>query len=557
MTIGRTRDVDIVIVGGGLAALRAAVTAAHSGLRVDVLVKDHLCTGSSFYPMMEMVACQSSDGTPEGDARFLREIDDTSLKMGSPAMNRLYVARIGEAVRCMPELGIEPRLTDPKPACFARTARPTWCWSDWNAIRTRARALLASMPNVTVRECTFAVDLIVRDGALAGVTASGPDGLFSIACKSVVLATGGFGDLFEHSLNTPDVSGDGQALALAAGAQLINMEFLQFIPGFLSPAYKTVFRETALPYAARMRTDDGRDLLSPYLSEEADRVACIRERATHGPFTSRGISKWFDIAMMEEILQAGADRGFRLRYAPEIREVRFTFLTDYVRWLSERRGVDIVEDDIRIAPFYHAANGGVWIDGDCQTAVKGLLACGEVTGGIHGADRQGGNSTGSCLVFGEIAAAAAVRYAQGHGLAKLPADEARSSLEAHYGRPPNARLKPDDILPPLRRLMWFHANVVREEAPLLRALDRVTEWRAAFDPLGEMADARRVKAAAKTAHLLTVAEVLLRAARWRKESRGSHYRSDFPVISGQFDKRLALSIEGGRIAEREVPCELA
>jgi L-aspartate oxidase/fumarate reductase (CoM/CoB) subunit A len=254
-------DADILILGGGLAALRAAVTAAKSGLTVQLAVKDRLCTGSSFYPMMEMVACQSSDGTPEGAEGFLAEIMDTSLGMGSLEMNRLYVENIRGAVRDMEELGIHPRRTDPKPACFAKTARPTFCWSGWAEVRDRARAVLRARDNVTVLEGAFALDLIERDGAVLGASLMGPDGPFTVSARSVILATGGFGDLYEHSLNTPDVSGDGQSLALRAGAKLINLEFLQFIPGFLSPAYKTVFRESALPYAGPLTDDAGREPL--------------------------------------------------------------------------------------------------------------------------------------------------------------------------------------------------------------------------------------------------------------------------------------------------------
>ncbi len=535
---------DIVVIGGGLAALRAGMTAARSGMQVLLLLKDRLCTGSSFYPMMDMVACQCADGTPEGDARFLREILDTSLGMGDEQMNRLYIQRIPEAVRRMPELGIHPRLTDPKPACFAQTARPTYCWSGWESIRRDARALFAAHPNVTLWEHAFAVDLVVRDRRVIGVTASTPDGLETIACRSVVLATGGFGDLFEHSLNTPDVSGDGQVLALRAGAKLINLEFLQFIPGFLSPAYKTVFREPALPYARRMTDDAGNDLLARYLPSEADRQECLRLRSTHGPFTSRSLAKWFDIAMMEEILRGDTVRGFRLQYEPEILDVQFTFVTEYVRWLREQKHVDIVRDEIRIAPFYHAANGGVKIDAQCQTGVAGLFACGEVTGGIHGADRQGGNSTGSCLVFGDIAGDSAARYAMGCEQVIPTAAETEASLLAHYADG-SSRHTPQDILPALRRLMWRTANVVREEGALAAASETLAQWQQGYAPLPLLRDPRACREAVKAANFLTLGQALLGAMRARRESRGSHYRKDYPEISPAFAYRLETDWHDG------------
>lgn len=535
---------DIVVVGGGLAALRACVTAAKSGLGVLLLVKDRLCTGSSFYPMMDLVACQSTDGTPEGEEAFLREILDTSLGMGSPEMNRLYVQNIAGAVRDMEELGIYPRRTDPKPACFAQTVRPTFCWSGWDEIRARSRAILAARGNVTVLEGASALDLITRDGAVRGVTFMGPDGLATVAAKSVILATGGFGDLYEHSLNTPDVSGDGQALALHAGAKLINLEFLQFIPGFLSPAYKTVFREPALPYARPMLGADGRDLLERYLPDEDSRRTCLAMRATHGPFTSRGPSKWFDIAMMEEILRGGALDGFRIQYEPGILDVRFTFVTEYVRWLKEKRNVDIVRDEIRIAPFYHAANGGVKIGSDCQTAVRGLYACGEVSGGIHGADRQGGNSTGSCLVFGRMAAERAVEHALGSGLASPTSAQAEESLRTHYGTGVGGTQTPEALLPKIRWLMWRSANVIREEAALRGALNDLRNWAEDYHALPGILVRKTSRDAAKAAHFLVLGQALLTSMLARRESRGSHYRRDYPNMESAWKKRLEVSLEG-------------
>lgn len=538
---------DIVILGGGLAALRAAVTAAKSGLEVLLLVKDRLCTGSSFYPMMDIVACQSTDGTPEGDEAFLKEILDTSLGMGSLEMNRMYVRNIREAVRGMEELGIHPRLTDPKPACFARTARPTYCWSGWDEIRARARRLIAAEPRVRVLEGAFALDLIVRDGAVRGVTFMGRDGLETVAAKSVILATGGFGDLYEHSLNTPDVSGDGQVLALNAGAKLINLEFLQFIPGFLSPAYKTVFRESALPYARPMMGADGRDLLERYLPDEEDRRTCLAMRATHGPFTSRGPSKWFDIAMMEEILRGGAADGFHIQYEPSILDVRFTFVTEYVRWLKAQRGVDIVRDEIRIAPFYHAANGGVKIGEDCQTSVRGLFACGEVSGGIHGADRQGGNSTGSCLVFGRIAAERAAEHALGVTLEPITPAMTEESLRVHYGTGEGGRLTPEALLPQIRRLMWRSANVVREEKALKAALDDLRSYAEDYHALPGAMEPGTSRDAAKAAHFLLLGQALLTAMLERRESRGSHYRRDYPNMECAWTRRLEVSLDGGAL----------
>lgn len=548
---------DILIIGGGLAALKSAVSALSSGLQVTVAVKGRLCSGASFYPMMDMVACQASIGEPGADEQYLEEIMDASMGMADEEMNRVYIRDIRQRVREFPEIGVDRyRESDPKVACFATRARPTYVWSDWTRIRQNARAIFDAQSNARLLENTAVIALLTRAGTVNGAVLRRGEEREVIACRSIVLATGGFGDLFEHNLNTPDVSGDGQALALAAGASLINLEFLQFIPGFISPAYKTVFRETALPYADGLQTCDGRDLLEAYLPNPADRAECLRMRSAHGPFTCRTIAKYFDIAMMAEILRdPGPTRGFALRYRKEILQSKFTFIKPYVDWLREEKGVDITSQPIYIAPFYHAANGGVKIGRDTQTAVRGLFACGEASGGIHGADRLGGHSTGSCLVFGKIAGDNAARFAMGCQPLSIEPEQERDALMALYGG--EGTLEPEPLLGQIRRLMWRAGGIIREEKPLAEAISQLCQWRENFAAMPWL-DTTKAEQAVKAAHFLTLGQAVLTAMQNRRESRGSHYRADYPHLENAYAGRFEITqAEGGLCLREEKPCESA
>lgn len=490
-----------------------------------MVVKGRLCSGASFYPGMEMVACQSCVGGEER-ALWLEEILRTSCGVASRALNRVYVENIAGAVERFPEIGVEhAKRTDPKVACFAERMRPTYAWGDWDGIRVQARARLEEA-GVEVMERTRLMAILKADGRVCGCVCANGEELFSLAAPAVILCTGGFGDLYQHNLNTPDVSGDGQALALAAGASLINVEFLQFIPGFLSPAYKTVFREMSMPYIVDYRQADGLDLFGGYPIGAAERAECLRLRATHGPFSFETSARHFDIAMMRAIARCGGS-GVAVRYDPRICEDDFSFIGPYVRWLRETRGIDIARDEIRIAPFYHAANGGVRIDDRAMTRVRGLFACGEVSGGIHGANRQGGMSTGSCLVFGELAGKHAADYAAKARPAAFTRSDAQSELERVYGSG-EGRGDPEAVTNEIRSLMWEKASIVRSEATLSAALD-------ALDALdGQYCAGRRVlegatrNACVRAAHHLTNARALLTAMRNRRESRGAHYREDYP-----------------------------
>lgn len=534
---------DILVVGGGLAAIKSAVTAAKSGLKVLLAAKTHLCGGASFYPMMEQVACLCATGDPREDEAYLAEILDAGQGMASEAMNRLYIRDIRQRVAEFPEIGVDnASRTEPKIACFAKTPRPTFAWRDWERIRQNLRALLQRTPNIEALENASLISILKTEGAVSGAVLVCGGQRVTVRCKSLVLASGGMGDLYAYNLNTPDVSGDGQALALSAGAGLINIEFMQFIPGFVSPAYKTVFRETTIPYLSQLLGPDGGDLLAPYLPRPEDRRECLRQRSTHGPFTCRTAAKWFDIAMMEAILSDKGDiQGFPIRYRSEIAQSVSLFVAPYYRWLKEKYGVDLARDEIRIAPFYHAANGGVKIDTACAADLPGMFACGEVSGGIHGADRLGGHSTGSCLVFGAIAGKSAAEYALGASLRSPQRME--EALHRDYAMG-NGGLTPDQLLPRIRDLMFRTGGVIREESSLRAGIGQLREWQAGFDPL-PLLDTPHALEAVKTAHFLRLGQALLQAMLARPESRGSHYRADHPNTDPAQCRRHVVRMKAG------------
>ena len=506
---------DVLILGSGLAGLRAAVTAAKSGAKCALVTAGTLCGGASFYEGMEMVACQCSDGTAIGDRAWLDEIDEVSGHLASRAMMRIYVDRIADEVRRMPEIGIEKTArTDGKIACFARQPRPTYAWGRWPVIRENARARLREA-GVTVLEQSRALALLTDGAQAVGAAVFTPDGLKAIRSGAVVLATGGIGGLYRHSLNPPDVCGQGQALAASVGARLTGMEFLQFIPGFLRPAYKTVFREMSIPYVKSFTFSDGRPLLPG-----PDAAEILRLRAGHGPFSCDTLSREFDLAIARGM--AFGQEGVWVEYDPAILDDRSMFLRPYCRFLKEKCGVDIARDRILIAPFCHACNGGVEIGPDAATAVPGLFACGEVSGGLHGANREGGMSTGSCLVFGDIAGEEAAKFARENPAGGAAPDPA-PALTALYGDGDGAG-DPAAVLEEIRGLMSRHAGIMRTGEGLLEARGRIRALKRTYRAGGRAAGGDRDAAAAQLA--LITADHMLSQMLARPLSVGAHFRAD-------------------------------
>lgn len=547
---------DVVVIGGGLAALRSAVSASKSGAKVAMVIKNQLCSGASFYPGMEGVACQSCRDDAEG-ALWLEEIERTSQGVADRELNKIYIDNIRDAVTRFPEIGVENAIkTDPAVACFAENERPTYAWDNWPEIRKNAYKRITEA-GIHLMEYTRLMALMQDGETVYGCVCASKDGIFPVQAKSVILASGGMGNLFEHSLNMSDVSGDGQAIALQAGASLINVEFNQFIPGFLKPGYKTVFRQMSMPYINEYKLANGQDIFYDEPEGAAVREECLRIRSTHGPFSAARASKYFDIAIMRAVAKGETD-GVHVRYDKRILEDTHTFVGPYVTWLKEAMNIEICEEEFIVAPFFHAANGGVRINKNCETRLNGLYACGEVCGGIHGADRQGGMSTGSCLVFGEIAGRNAAAHAVESDFTDFDDAAVRAELIRLYGEG-EGKGDPKAIMQEIREIMWRKASILRSESQLKDAADRIAELADGYLAGDRVFDPMQAADAAQCSHFLILSQALLAAMRNRKESRGSHYREDYPERNdSEYLKRFEVILQDGRFAvlpERKDECK--
>ncbi len=546
---------DIVVVGAGLAGLRAAITAAQRGQRVLLCVKTVLCSGSSFYTQMDALHCQGV--LSEADkALFLADIENASQGMNDPYMSRYYVDHINARIQEFPQMGVEYQaLPEPKLACFANHPHAIFSWTDWAKIRSNAKSILAGYPNVTLMEKTDAASILTRSGAVSGIVLRHrTTGAFlTVGCSAIILATGGFGALYRHNLNSPDVSGDGHALALEAGASLINLEFNQFIPGYLKPVYKIVFREGTLEHCVAMEDSLGRDALKERIPDAEARHDLLCRRSKHGPFSTREGTADFDVAIMEGCLDPQT-QGVRLHFSPSLYDDPRSFIQGYLKWLQDVYHMDLRTADTGIAPFFHAANGGIYVDHQCQTSVPGLFACGEAAGGIHGADRLGGNATGSCLVFGYLAANSAVEYSLTHPATNPSLSEAQESVSRQYQG--TGDLCPKEVIDRIQNTMWCKANILRQESTLKEALEEIQLLKESYDPLRHL-DTPQGHLALQAAHALTLAPALLTAMLERRESRGAHCRQDYPQTEQDHLYRLVLRQDQGRlICSKEAPPSL-
>lgn len=474
---------DALVVGAGIAGCEAALAAAESGARVALASAGETFSGSSFFPGTWGLGLVGP-ASEKDEEDFVETILEVGRGMALPGLVRALVRGVAPAVARLEERGVElrgaarPEERDFIP-CFDVRCR-SWHGLERASYRTATEAALRRA-SVTTLPRHELLDLVEKDGRVCGALFARGDCPTYVAAGAVVLATGGFGGLFSRTLTMPDVLGTAAAVALRHGARLINVEFIQIMPGLVEPVRGVVFNERTF------RCARAEGLNAPGASELLD------ERGGHGPFTASLPDRAVDFA----IAAAGA-RGAAVTY--DLPETLPEFMQTYFDWFEGAFGRR-PDAGLRIAPYAHASNGGILVDEHGATGVPGLFACGEATGGMHGADRIGGLSSANGLVFGWAAGRAAAQ--QSAGVAK------GQSLRIVPQR--------EDLLA-LRRAM-------DERCLLGRTAEGLEEMARLLDELDE----KNARAASpRLANATLSARALVTAMLARTESRGAHHRADFP-----------------------------
>ncbi len=498
---------DFLIIGSGIAALRAAVELASAG-DVLVLTKAEPGEGNTGYAQGGIAAAVGPGDSPElhaadtmaaGDGLCDPRAVGVLTADGPRYVHELldWGARFDREPDGQPALAIEGahsarRVLHAHDSTGREIARLLW---------TRASVL----PRVSVHDHARVVELVIDEGRCTGARFLAQDGTVAVARAQVVLlATGGAGQVYRETTNPPVATGDGVAMAYRAGAAVADLEFVQFHPTALSVPGQPRFllSEALRGEGARLVNALGESFMTRY---EAAGDLAPRDRV------SRAIAR--------EVERTGQPVCLSLELLdPDFVHQRFPLISDACR----RAGLDLARDHIPVGPAAHYVMGGVQTDLDGRTTIPGLFAAGEVAcTGVHGANRLASNSLLEGLVFGARA-----------GLAMRAAWKA--GPVSRYGP-----ARPDSVVPGeahaagvleaevLQDVMWREVGLFRDRTGLERALQQLEPALQALDDRvrnGEPLDARSWR----TASLLTVGCLIARAALRRTESRGGHYRSDCP-----------------------------
>jgi succinate dehydrogenase / fumarate reductase, flavoprotein subunit len=558
----QTFEHDVLVVGAGGAGLRAAIAASAAGVRVGLICKSLL--GKAHTVMAEGGVAAALGNVDDRDNWRVHFAD--TMRGGQYVNNwrmaELHAREAPDRVRELEAWG----------ALFDRTSDGRILQRNFGGHKYPRLAhvgdrtgleMIRTLQDYAVQqgidvhmECTV-VRLFISGGRIAGALGYDRErGRFRLyRSKAIVLATGGVGRAYSITSNSWEYTGDGHALAYDAGAALQDMEFVQFHPtGMIwPPSVRGILVTEGVRGEGGVLLNRGGkrfmfdDIPENYRNQTADNEE-EGWRYTQGDKSARRPPELLTRdhvarSILREVRQGrGSPHGgvfldisWIKRKLPNAAEHIIRKLPSMYHQFKQLADIDITTTPMEVGPTTHYIMGGIRVDGDTQSStVPGLYAAGECAAGLHGANRLGGNSLSDLLVFGKRAGEHAAQYAREQGIAPIDAGEADQAVRAAllpFERGSANGRGPYQVQQELQTMMQECVGIVRVEAAMARALGKIGRFKEQARQVG-VAGNREYNPGWHTtldlSNLLTISEAITRAAMERKESRGGHFREDYP-----------------------------
>jgi succinate dehydrogenase / fumarate reductase flavoprotein subunit len=595
-----TIEHDVLVVGAGGAGLRAAIAAAEAGARVGLICKSLLGKAHTVMAEGGVAAAMAHVDDRDGWKVHFADTMRGGQYINNWRMAELHAKEAPDRVRELEAWGaVFDRTPDGRilQRNFGGHKYPRLAHVGDRTGLEMIRTLqdhAVHLPGIAVHMEQTVLRLFTDGGRITGAFAYDRErGRFRVfKTKAIVLATGGIGRAYSVTSNSWEYTGDGHALAYEAGAALQDMEFVQFHPtgmvwppsvkgilvtegvrgegGVLLNKDRRRFMFDDIPENYRAQTADNEEEGWRYTQGDKsarrppelltrDHVArCILREVREGRGSPHG-GVYLDIAWIKERL-------------PDAEKHIIKKLPSMYHQFKQLADIDITKTPMEVGPTTHYIMGGIRVDGDTQqSTLPGLYAAGECAAGLHGANRLGGNSLSDLLVFGKRAGDAAAAFARQGGAVSIDpaaAEQAKKDALEPFERGANAAGEgPYQVQYELQGMMQDLVGIVRREDEMKQALEGIARLRQKARTVG-VAGNREYNpgwhTALDLANLLTVSEAIARAAIERKESRGGHFRDDYPEKSGDgqtYNLIVSRGAEGGMELKREpirpLPPELA
>ncbi|WP_296877396.1 fumarate reductase (CoM/CoB) subunit TfrA [uncultured Methanobrevibacter sp.] len=535
----KTISTDVLIIGSGGAGSRAAIEVDNAGLK-PLIVSKGLSFRSGCTGMAEGGYNAVFKTVDKEDSIEAHRMD--TLKGGSYLNDeKLVEILVNESPKRLIDLENYGALFDRQESgeidqrpfggqSFRRTC--------YQGDRTGAELLNALKEEIIKRDIECIEEVMITSLVCEGTQVIGACGLnlkdsslIYFQAKSTILASGGAGQLYPVTSNTFQKNGDGYAIAYRAGANLVDMEQVQFHPtGMVKPESKkgVLVTEAVRAEGGKLLNKDGERFMSKYSPEKM-------ELATRD-VVARSI--------YQEIIEGrGTENGgvyLDISHLPDevIDEKLETMVLQF-----ENVGVDIKHEPIEVAPTAHHFMGGLKIDTDGSTSLKNLFGAGEVCGGVHGANRLGGNALADTQVFGKIAGENASKAAKEIEL-KTNEEMAEDEASRIEGLIKKGSVKPLEFKNRIKNLMWEKVAIVRDEKTLNDALKELQEMQTELKDL-DVPDKKQYNNELVTAleviNMVEICILTVKSAILRRESRGAHFRSDFPETQDSWKKSIVIN----------------
>jgi NADH-dependent fumarate reductase subunit A len=517
-------QVDILVIGSGIAGMMAAIEAKELGSNVAIVTKKSPMANNSFMAKGGINAALNNMGDGDSIENHIQDTLKSGLGLAEEEAVRIFCENAPQVVRDLHRKYKVPFTTLPDGRLaqrpFGGTKYKRTCYAADATGPAIMKALNKTLKELEIQTITnhFALNLLINDGKVAGATFLDEETneVKVIQAKAIIVATGGYAGLYRgYTTNITDATGDGVAMGLRAGLEAMDLEFIQFHPTGLEGT-NFLISEAARAEGGKLINSDGKEFVDELNTRDFVTRAIVKQ-------LQRGKKVYLDLTMVDE-------------------EIINTKLINLKKRVKSLKGIDIAKEPIPINPLAHYTMGGIKTDTYGFTSIEGLFYAGEAgNNGVNGANRLGGNSLSEGAVFGKLTGYEAVKYSHRQKtFVDIPKENIEKDKEL-IEKLKNTKIDTKRIKHEIGELLFNKVGILRNGYALKKALNKLKELKNSLNENDE-ADSN-LKEKLECINAIDISKALTKAALYREESRGAHFRLDFPEQDFSFNHHTITKLE--------------